>query len=67
MGHDATIATIKEIMYENDRDKVSWFIFLGGISHLSALLQANSYTFNLCLQDGRISYDEFRPMMKCGT
>ncbi|KAL9444474.1 hypothetical protein AB3S75_017629 [Citrus x aurantiifolia] len=38
MGDDATIATIKEIMSEVDRDK-----------------------------DGRISYDEFRSMMKCGT
>ncbi|GAY66294.1 hypothetical protein CUMW_247590 [Citrus unshiu] len=38
MGDDATIATIKEIMSEDDRDK-----------------------------DGRISYDEFRSMMKRGT
>ncbi|GAY66283.1 hypothetical protein CUMW_247520, partial [Citrus unshiu] len=38
MGDDATIATIKEIMSEVDRDK-----------------------------DGRISYDEFRAMMKSGT
>ncbi|KAK9212672.1 hypothetical protein WN943_002054 [Citrus x changshan-huyou] len=42
MGDDVTIAMIKEIMSEVDRDKV----------------------VNL---DGRISYDEFRAMMKSGT